>query len=232
MGLGSNSTTQRTYLSVGFGKIRQKQTNNKTKVDSQTPNAVMRKTQSGEESWALEHDFVTGVIEKIFYKEDEKYGNSFEVLIGDAIDNYSLGFTEDSRFWFDFMKKLPNIELSKEVKITIYDFEDKKTGKRRAGVSVEQNDVKILSYYDKKNDKGEWELLHGYPSGKDIDFKDKDEVKMYFIKVKKYLRNQFNELFGTKWANDNPAYIPAHGGNAAPDNNISVEDTPEDDLPF
>jgi len=198
MSLGSNTGTAKTYLSVGFGKIRQKQTENKQKVDANTPNAVCRKTQSGSESWALEHDFVSGKIEKIFYKEDKEFGNSFEVTIADAMDTYQLSFTEDSRFWFDFMKKLPNIDLSKEVKITAYDFEDKEK-KRRVGISIEQDGNKILSFYEKKGEDNKWTLLHGFPTGEGVDFKDKDEIKMYFIKVKKFLRGEFVRLFGEKW---------------------------------
>jgi len=42
-------------------------------------------------------------------------------------------------------------------------------------------------------------LLHGFPTGEGVDFKDKDEIKMYFIKVKKFLRGEFVRLFGEKW---------------------------------
>jgi hypothetical protein len=234
MALGSNTGTAKTYLSVGFGKIRQKQTENKQKVDANTPNAVKRETQSGAESWALEHDFVSGKIEKIFFKEDKEYGNSFEVVISDAVDIYQLSFTEESRFWFDFAKKLPNIDLSKEVKITAYDFEDKESKKRRAGISIEQSGVKINSFYDEK-DGDKYKLLHGFPNAPtDMNWKDKDEVKVYFISVKKFLRSEFTRLFAEKW--NETGRTPMEERDAlesiiTPNKNGGAS-LPEDDLPF
>jgi len=199
MGLGSHNQTQKTFLTVGFGKIRQKSLENKQRVDANTPGAVKRLTQSGAESWALEHDYISGLIENIFYKEDAEFGNSFEVTISDKGEKYQLSFSEESRFWIDFMKKLPNIDLLQELKITAYDFTDKEN-KHKAGISVIQNDVKITSYYEHKKEDGKWDFLHGFPSSTGIDFKDKDELKMYFIKVKKFLRGEFNRLFASTFS--------------------------------
>jgi hypothetical protein len=225
MGLGSNSGSPRIFLSVGFGKIRQKSLENKEKVTSTTPNAVKRLKQDNTETWAIEHDYISGKIENIFFKEDEKYGNSFEVVLLDGIDKYQISFSEDNRFWFDFMKKLPNVLMNDAVKITAYDFVDKKTGKRKAGISLEQNGNKITSFYDKKKDETTWELLHGFPKSDGIDWKDKDELKIYFIRVKKFLHNEFN----TRIAPLFELVSEKH--------NIEVEDNsndvgPVDDLPF
>jgi hypothetical protein len=224
MALGSNIGTPKIYLTVGFGRIRQKTLENKQKVDTNTPGAIKRVLQSGTESWALEYDFVSGVIKSIFYKEDIQYGNSFEVVIEDIVDTYQVSFSEDSRFWIDFMKKLPNIDLNKEVKITTYDFTDKQN-KHRAGISVEQDGTKIKSYYEIQQEDKTWELLHGFPSGEGIDFKDKDETKMYFIKVKKFLRNEFiskfkDKVFGTIQLEN------------FPDTDLELPPSEKNDLPF
>lgn len=197
MGLGSRSDGTKIFLQVSFGKIRQKSLENKQKVDASTPGAVRRETQSGSESWALEHDYISGIIENIFYKEDPQYGNSFEIVISDVVDEYQLSFAEDSRYWFDFMKKLPNVDLKNQVKISAYDFVNKE-GKRVAGCGVEQNGQKITSYYEVKGKDGKWQLLHSFPVSEGVDFKDKDETKMYFIKVKKFLRKQFEDLIKPK----------------------------------
>jgi len=223
MALGSNNGSPRIFLTVGFGRIRQKTLENKQKVDSSTPGAVKRLKQDKTETWALEHDYVSGIIENIFYKEDAQYGNSFEVTIRDVADLYQVSFSEDSRFWFDFMKKLPNLDLKKEVKITAYDFEDK-SGKRRAGVSVEQSGIKIKSYYETQNEDKTWNLLHGFPSGEGVDFKDKDELKMYFIKVKKFLRNEFMTKFKDSF--DNKTH------STATEEDDSFTPPADDDLPF
>ncbi len=197
MSLGSHSGSPKIFLQVSFGKIRQKNLENKQKVDANTPGAVRRETQSGNESWALEHDYLLGIIDNIFYKEDAQYGNSFEVVISDNIEQYQLSFTEDSRYWFDFMKKLPNVDFKSQVKISAYDFLNKES-KRIAGCGVEQNNQKIASYYEVKDKDNKWQLLHGFPISEGVNFKDKDEVKVYFINVKKFLRKQFDDLIKPK----------------------------------
>lgn len=222
MALGTNSSSPRIFLTVGFGKIRQKSLENKQKVDANTPNAVKRLKKDNTESWALEHDFVSGTIENIFYKEDQQYGNSFEVVICDMGALYQLSLQEESRFWIDFMKKLPNVDLSKDIKITAYDFTDRE-GKHRAGISLLQNEQKIQSYYETKSQSGTWTILHGFPASEGVNFKDKDELKVYFIQVKKFLRNEFNRLFSGKFqkheekSDTNDEYTPS---------------VPDDDLPF
>lgn len=196
MALGTSNQSDRTYLSVGFGKIRQKNQSNGEKVTKDTPNAVKRTTQSGNESWAIEYDFCEGKIENIFYRQDENYGNSFEVVLSDVADEYQLSFKEDSRFWTDLMKKLPNIDLSERVKLFAYDFESK--GKRYVGMSVEQNGQKIQSFYSKKVGDS-WKEANGFPSADGVDWKDKDELNIYLIKVRKFLRNEFKTRIEPKF---------------------------------
>ena len=48
---------------------------------------------------------------KNIYKEGYKL---FEVIISDGLDMYQLSFTEDSRFWFDMAKKLPNVNFNEK----------------------------------------------------------------------------------------------------------------------
>jgi hypothetical protein len=231
MATGSNSGTARIFLTVGFGKIRQKSLENKQRVDANTPNAVMRELANGGQSWALEHDYVSGVIENIFYKEDKQYGNSFEVVMRDGVELYQISFSEESRFCADFLKKLPNVNLSNELKITAYDFTNQE-GKHVAGVSLEQDGTKITSFYDKKHEKDgkvTWELLHGFPKSEGVDFKDKDETKIYFIQVKKFLRSEFSRLFSDKFNKPEPKQ-EVHED--LEENSADIPSQPSDDIPF
>jgi hypothetical protein len=205
MALGNNSgNSPKIYLSVGFGKLRQKQLENKQKVDKDTPGAIKRLTQQGAETWALEYDFVEGLIENIFFKEDTEYGNSFEVVVRDAADLYQISFTEESRYCIEFLKRLPNINLTKSVKLMVYDFVNKE-GKRNSGVSIEQeglpgDTIKVQSFYSRQKEDKTYENINGFPvPKKDINWKDKDDVKIYFIDVKKFLRSEFNRLFEDKF---------------------------------
>ena len=162
MGTGTHSNSGScTYLSVGFGKFRQKNLDNREPVGPDTPGAVLRKTNAGKETWAIEYDYVEGLLEKIFYKEDPEYGNSFEVVIADGPLRFQASFKDDNRFWFDLAKKLPNVDVSIPIKLTAYDFEDKKEHKRHVGMSVEQVGVKVESFYSKKGADGKWEELYG-----------------------------------------------------------------------
>lgn len=227
MGLGNNNADGRTFLSVAFGKIRQKQLENREKVTSETPKAVMRKTQSGQESWAIEYDFIEGTIQNIFYREDKEYGNSFEVVIRDAADLFQLSFSENSRFWTDFARKLPNIDFNIPIKITAYDFTDSER-KRRIGISVEQDGIKIQSFYhEQKDDK--IIAINGFPSGDDINFNDNDELKVFYIQVKKFLREEFNKRIAHNFESKNETQPTSE--------REYTEDFPpppneEDDIPF
>lgn len=224
MALGNARQNARIYLSVGFGKIRQKSLSNGEKVSSTTPDAVKRTTQGGADSWAIEYDFIKGVIENIFYKEDEKYGNAYEVIVSDVADEYQLSFKEDSRFWNDFIKKLPNVNLKEQVNIMPYDFESK--GHRYVGLAIVQGEVKLKSFYEEKvNDT--WKYLNNYPEPVGVDWKDKDDVKIYMLKVKKYLRKEFNERIKPMF-DHKP--IPKEFDDV-PENKVEIP-VDDDDLPF
>lgn len=192
MGTGNYQTTNKIFLSVAYGKLRQKQLENGQKVNENTTNAVKRESKSGE-SWALEYDFIEGVIQKMYFKEDKQYGNSFEIIISDVADMYQISFKEGDRTTVDFLCKLPNIKLNENVKIIVYDFTSKE-GKSVKGTSILQNEVKLLSYYSVKSEAG-WNYLHGFPPSTGVNFKDSDELKIYQISVNRFLRNEFINRF-------------------------------------
>jgi hypothetical protein len=199
MARGTSHSTNKTFFKVSFGTLRQGTLPSGDKVNESTPNAVRRETQDGTPSWALEIPWLSGKIESIFHKTSEKYKDTYEVVIDEGIDQSQLSFGDDSRFWIDFMKKLPNIDLTQEVKLTPYEFTDKEKGKRRVGVSVEQNGVKIASYYNKLKSDGTYEDLYGFPTAKKEYFENKDKTKRYFVDVKIFLDDEFKRLFADKF---------------------------------
>lgn len=232
MGLGNNSGGARTFLTVGFGKIRQKSLANKEKVTSETEGAVKRITQSGNESWALEYDFIEGMIENIFYKEDREYGNSLEVTISEAADLFQISFSEKSRYCDDFLKKLPNIVLSEPVKITVYDFEDKE-GKKRTGTSITQAEAKVKSFYSDNVDE-KWVLKNNFPDPDGVDFKDENERNYYFGKCRKFLREEFKERFEGKFKQQtaNKEVSSPFVDSSDADLQTMADNEPIDDLPY
>jgi len=168
----------RTYLQISYGKLRRKS-------NSEDSEAVERENRQGDLVWERVYNFVEGQITNIYYKENDEYGNSFDVTIDDGKDKFSVVFKENSRYCQDFLSKLPNVELQNWVKITPYDFVPKDSDKNRQGITLWQNNIKLLNYFVVKED-DKYTYNYEYP-GSDGKM-GKDEFQIYLIKVKKFLR--------------------------------------------
>lgn len=179
----SNQGGDKKYVTIlADGKFHQT-------VPAGTEGAVIRtyEDKSGVEQSKSElvFDSVTGIITKISFKDKEGLGNFIEV----EIDNDGvLSIGTSSSFGEDIMKKLPSLDLTKEVKFVPYSFEDK--GKSIKGVTVYQSGIKVEShYYDKVNKKS----INGCPEPEG-DEKSSDDWKMYFMKVRKFLIKEVSSL--------------------------------------
>lgn len=148
-----------------------------------TEGAVVRTYEDKEgvekQKTELIHDSVSGIITGIAF-EDGEYGTSLHITL-DNEGIISMGTA--SSFGEDFMKKLPNIDLKKEVKLAPYAFEAE--GKNRKGVTVYQDNEKIESYYFDKEAK---KAINGMPEpeGDTSKFKS-DDWKLHFLVVRKFL---------------------------------------------
>lgn len=171
-------------------------------VDQSTEGAVRRdwKTEDGKSGtkWELKADSIEGVISRLGIYEGE-YGKNILIALGDADDEVVISLSSSSNFGEDFMKKLPNIDITKSVKLSPYSFADEKTGKTKRGISIVQDDVKIESAYSEKNEKtGKWKVTNGMPDtdGDTAKF-DSDDWRAHFIKVRKFLLGKLekHELF-------------------------------------
>lgn len=217
-----NNQERRRYLHIAYGKLREKAVENAS-------GAVARINSQNKTMWEYVFDYIEGKIVGIFYKEDQKFGNSFEVVFSDNVEKFQVSFKEGDNFYNDFFSKLPNVDLNKWVKLVPYDFEDKNTGKQKRGLVIWQGDAKIDSKfvsYDKETKK--FTYLDGFP--KPEDKMDKEDWKIYFIKVVKFLRTYTNSKIVPILKNnqdelvDNAVYEDIPESNILPDNN--------DDLPF
>lgn len=217
--MGLNKSEQKTYLTIGFGKLRQK-----TKVMAE--GVTERKTQDGEPTLAYEFDSIDGIITNIYYKESKDYGNSFEVQIEDD-KIYVLSFKEDSRYCHNLLVKLPKIDFDKKVRIMPYDFMDKQ-GKPRRGITIWQDDVKLDNTFFQKKDGEEWKYYHGYPvPGPDMNDK---KLKIYFINVQDFLYNYTIKEIIPKFKYER---LVKQASSVASDNTIdNAETIIDDDLPF
>jgi len=134
MGLHTDEHTGGRFLTVVAGKLREK-------VEEGTEGAVKR---SGEvagnpfEKWELVYPGITAFITKVEL-QDGKYGKNVLIHMTDANDEQftiSLG-AENSRTGVPFMMALPNIDLTKEVTLKPYKFDNDK-GENVEGMKITQ----------------------------------------------------------------------------------------------
>lgn len=103
-----------------------------------------------------------------------------------------ISLSANNSFGEDFLKKLPNIDVEKEVTLSPYAFEDEK-GKNRKGISIVQEDKKIASFYSKENKKTKkWDVINGYPEPEgDTKKFDADDWKSFFSDARKFMLKEF-----------------------------------------
>lgn len=137
---------------------------------------------------------ITGKITdiKIF---DGDFGKLLQLTITDEAGDMVLSVSTAQNFGEDLMKKLPNIDLDKEVSLAPYAFEDEK-GKSKKGVTVTQDEVKIKNYFYDEEKK---EVTNGYPKPKgDTTKYSSDKWKIYFLEAREFLTEYIEERFVKK----------------------------------
>ena len=166
-------------------------------VPEGTEGAVVRtyEDKNGEEKTKTElvFDTVKGMITKIEFVDGE-FGKSMHVEIdNDGI--ISVGTA--SNFGEDLMKKLPAVDLSKEVTLTPYSFTPKGEENSKKGITVYQDGIKIQSHYYKADpeNEGKWLNINGIPETEgDTSGFDSDDWKMHFMVVRKFLIKEIEKL--------------------------------------
>lgn len=96
--------------------------------------------------WELVYKSLDGIIDGIKF-EDGIYGNNLEIDIVDNDERYVLSLNVEQSFAEDFMKKLPNINLSERVIIAPYSFEPEGSTKTLKGVTVYQFEEKVPNFF-------------------------------------------------------------------------------------
>jgi hypothetical protein len=126
---------------------------------------------------------LSGIIEAIqFYEGD--YGKTIHLVVKDGEEKIILSVGMQTNYADDLMKKLPSLDLTKEVTLKPYSFTDKEK-KLRKGISINQGGNKIKSFFHDAENKP----LHGFPvPDKKYTEMDSDDWKMYFIQTKKFLQ--------------------------------------------
>jgi len=194
--------TSKTYLSIIGGRLKQK-------VDAATEGAEERiyedKEGNDQSKFELTHKNITGKLVGFDFDKKDFGVTMLEIIIIDDQGVFTqIGTPDNSRYASDFMEKLPNIDLTKDIVFNTYDFEakNKKTGKvqRKTGVSIIQgkdsagDPLKINTAYF---DFDKMEPLRGLPQvdKEEADDYDTDDWKMYYLTKKKFLVKETKKIF-------------------------------------
>lgn len=194
----------------------------KEQVEEGTLSANRREYEKADKSVGIKYEIsycsLDGKITNIKFR-DSDYGK----LILIEIDNdIQLSMNTESRYFMNFARKLPAIDLGKKVNMSPYDFETAE-GKRMVGISVVQNEEKIKDYYydGKKN-------LNNLPNPPEGE-KDKDDWKIYFTTVKKFLIRQIEDMV----TEPNKVTLPPEPiTGTKPQKKKSEDEILEEDMPF
>lgn len=175
MALQEKSESNKTFATIiSDGSIR-------VRVEEGTQGAVQREYETADGKKGLKFEKVyksiNGKIESIKFK-DTDFGQFIDIEIDDVI----LSLNTNGSFATDLMKKLPKVDLTKEVDLYPYSFLGD-NGKNMKGITVRQDGEKVTSHF--------WDgekSTNGIPEMEKNDRKiSKDEWKIFFLNEKMFL---------------------------------------------
>ena len=217
--MGVHTTETKTYFQVGAnGDIR-------LTVPEGTAGAVRREYEDREtkelkHKFELIYSFIDGMVGDITIMQG-KFGDNLIIPLKDVVSGetlyLALGVT--SSYGEDFLKKMPSIDHSKPVVITPFSFTSDK-GRLIKGVDVKQNGEKVKNFFrGKKEGSDTEENINGLPNPEgDTKGYSKDDWKIYFLTVRKFLINY----------NKEKGFIKDRAASSTP---LVVSDSPHDLLP-
>jgi len=140
---GSKHTTggSAVYLSVSDGKLVQS-------VSQQTEDSVSRVNKSGKTVHEVFWRDWTGTILGI-EKREHPYGEDWCITVHDGTQKAVIKMQVGSRYATEFAKRVPNLDLTKEVRIMPWSLVDEATQKKKTGIALYQDGIKVAPYYTK-----------------------------------------------------------------------------------
>ncbi len=111
--------------------------------------------KEGKPRYRTEHNFIDGVIVALEQHEAEFNGKVLRflnIVMMDKDECYSISIQRGDRYWVDFLKRLPGIDLSKPVRLSPYSIEN--DGKWNQGIVAQQDGKKVMSAFTRENNWG------------------------------------------------------------------------------
>ena len=147
IGLQKNSGGA-TYLSIADGKIVRNHKEAKQGV------TVSRTTKTGKTVHEEKFDSITGRIVGLKTHEND-FGKQWHLTFTDGEDSYIVTMPYSSRYSTSFLKALPNIDLSKDVKLMPWSMTDKQdASKKVTGITMWQDGNKVAPAFTKDEPNG------------------------------------------------------------------------------
>lgn len=188
------------YYSIIQGSFR-------TQVPENDPKAVRREIDLDDGSKKVKfervYDYLYGFIEKVEFFDGE-YGRQLAITLGsdESGNTHVIQMNLETREAEDFLKKLPNVDLIKDVRFRAFKFTGNE-GDDVRGLELMQEDeegkhkVKVLNFFID----GDKKPINGMPApeGETGNY-SKDDWKIYFLQVRKFLVNYTLEVMAPKIA--------------------------------
>jgi len=230
MGLNDNITptgVAGTSLTIVGGKFT-------LRVEEGTEGAVPRNLTKGKnegmEVWEMKYSALSGHLVGGRITTGEYPGVDIDIIDYKANDSFTVNFPLDSRYLYDLIKRLPNIDTSGEVNIEVVEGKKKtRQGNPTYNLHVAQGGKVLYDYYTewKKDASGKPipALLHGMPEPVN------GPKGWSFEAQENWLLERFNGFFADYVAPESD--IPAlHEEEPPPVDDIPATDEYEDDIPF
>lgn len=195
MGLKSEKDQKRYLYILSDGKLHEKAEEG---AEGAKKRIFEKDDGTSVEKWEYSYPGIVGTIGEIkFYEGD--YGTNINIEINDEDENeFVLSLKAASRYGEAFMEALPNLDLNKEVDITVYSYPDKKNKDRRVqGMTIKQDDEQIRSafkQYDK--DTKTWSYpVKDYPTvdQKKAEKYNTEKWKLHYANVNIWLQDYLIE---------------------------------------
>lgn len=189
--------TSKIYLSIVKGNLVQKVEEG---AEGARKRVYEKSDGSSGEKWELTYKSVSGYLSNLTFKDSE-FGEKFVIELTDGEEKYQIKFPSSGSYFADFGKKISDIHLDLPITINPYDFTTKE-GKKKTGLFILQEGQKLTSTFwdaDKKKVLGDFPQ----PTDKGKGF-DSDDWKVYFISVKKFLKEHIQKVWGGHQPNEAP----------------------------
>lgn len=135
------------------------------RASADTPGAVKRINKLNKEVYEIYHDSFTGKLVNIRTRDGE-YGKSWEFDFRDGAELYTLQLSYSNSYATNILKMLPNVDLTKEMKVQ--PSQKIEEGKTKSSLFISQDGVTLKHAFTKDNPNGMPEMKKVMVSGNEV----------------------------------------------------------------